>query len=245
MGFDARSRIIWGDEGAELLADATVCVLGLGGVGGACALDLVRAGVGRLFVMDFDEVSETNLNRLVYGTRARVGKRKIDAFAEAARDVNPAVAIEAVGGLLRGADAAEAIPPDCGFYVDAIDTLNSKVFAIAALRASGKPFASSMGTAGRLRPEFLKVGKLSDTIGCPLAAKVRQRLRRIGTPEDFTVVWSDEPPVKPAPPEDGSMPGTMGALGRVRAVQGSSPFVPQAAGHILASLAVRCLLGLP
>ncbi|MCX7023455.1 MAG: ThiF family adenylyltransferase [Spirochaetes bacterium] len=245
MGFDDRSRILWGDAGAELLAAARVCVLGLGGVGGACAVDLVRAGVGCLVVVDFDDVQESNLNRLAYGRLDDVGKPKVAAFADAARAVNPAVRIEAVDELVRGSDAASMIPGGCAFYVDAIDTLNSKVNVITALCGLGLPFASSMGMAGRMRPELIRVGRMDGTSGCPLAAKVRQRLRRIGAREDFTVVWSDERPVKPAFPADGSVPGAMGPVGRVRSIQGSSPFVPQAAGHILASLAVRALLGLP
>jgi len=253
MGFDDRTKILLGEADAELLTRARVCVFGLGGVGAAAAMDLVRAGVGHIVVIDFDEVTESNLNRLYFGYAEEIGQRKIDAFADYARRVNPSVDVEATGAIVRGAGAAETIPADCGFYLECIDTLNPKVNLMAALAKRNLPFASSMGTAGRLAPERLKVGSLWDTHDCPLSSLVRKRLRRMGYGPGaaapfgarFACVWSDEPAAPPAMPADGSIPGQTVNGERVRAVQGSAPFVPQAAGHILASLAVRHILARP
>ncbi len=262
MPFDDRTRILLGDDGAATLATARICVFGLGGVGAAAAMDLVRAGVGRLVVVDFDEVSESNLNRLYFGYTDHIGKPKVEAFADFAHRINPNVGIEVIGSILRGKDASGMIPELCDFYLDCIDTLNPKVNLMAALARHALPFASSMGTAGRLAPERLRIGSLWDTHDCPLSSLVRKRLRRLGFgptgkqiacepdstaaetafPAEFQCVWSDELAVAPAMPPDGSIPGDTVHGERVRAVQGSGPFVPQAAGHILASLAVRRLL---
>lgn len=246
MAFDDRTRILIGDEGAARLAAARVCVFGLGGVGAAAALDLARAGVGNLVVVDFDTVAESNLNRLAFGYADAVGRPKVEAFAEAAARVNPGVRVETAGVIVHGSEAAQAVPAGCDFYLDCIDTLNPKVNLLVALLEKKLPFASSMGTAGRLAPERLKVGPIWESDGCPLARLVRNRLRRRGfgreTGASFACVWSDEPPVPPAMPEGGAIPGQTVDGVRVRAVQGSAPFVPQAAGHILASLAVRALL---
>lgn len=260
MPFDDRTRIAIGDRGLAALAGAKACVFGLGGVGAAAAMDLVRAGVGSLVVFDFDRVEESNLNRLYFGYAGLVGLPKVEAFAKMAAEVNPRVKVEAEGSLVRGAQAAQAIPPGCEFYIDCIDTLNAKVNLMAALARAGLPFASSMGTAGRLAPERLRVGALWEAWGCPLASEVRKRIRRLGfgpegesvselggpgvsMPAAFDCVYSDEPAAPPAAPPGGLEPGTVVAGARVRAVQGSAPFVPQAAGHILASLAVRHILG--
>ncbi|MGD9938695.1 MAG: ThiF family adenylyltransferase [Clostridia bacterium] len=246
MSFDERTRILLGDAGAERLMAATICVFGLGGVGAAAAMDLVRVGVGNLVVVDFDEVQESNLNRLYFGYHDSIGRAKTDVFIEAALQINPGIHIQKLDSLVRGADAARSIPEGCDYYLDCIDTLNPKVNLIAELLRRGLPFATSMGTAGRLAPERLRAGSLWDSAGCPLAQKVRQRLRRLGygqpLDEAILCVWSDEPPVAPALPADGSLPGQVVNGERVRAVQGSAPFVPQAAGHLLASLAVRAIL---
>jgi tRNA A37 threonylcarbamoyladenosine dehydratase len=249
MPFDERTRIIIGDGGARVLAGATVGVFGLGGVGAAAAMDLVRAGVGRLRVLDFDPVQESNLNRLYFGYDTVIGQQKTLAFSQAARHINPAIIIDAYDNLVRGGDAADYLDTGMDFCLDCIDTLNPKVNLIAALLRAGLPFASCMGTAGRLAPERLRVGSLWDSNGCPLAQRVRQRLRRQGYkpeyPRPIVCVWSDEPAAPPAMPTDGTEPGQIIAGVRIRAVQGSAPFVPQAAGHIMASLAVRAILGKP
>ncbi|OHE66580.1 MAG: hypothetical protein A2Y36_05345, partial [Treponema sp. GWA1_62_8] len=224
------------------LARARVCVFGLGGVGAACAVDLLRVGVGALIAFDFDEVGESNLNRLAFGYRRFIGVPKALALAEIAREINPAAQVDGRALLVSGAEVAASIPADCDFYIDCIDSLNSKANLIAALARAGQPFASSMGTGGRLDPSRLRMGSIWEAAGCPLASSVRQRLRRFGLDTSYAVTcaWSDEPPAALgdyAPPK-------AGIPGRPRRRQGSAPFVPQAAGHLLASWATRSILGL-
>lgn len=248
MPFSERTEIVFGSDGMEILERSTVCVFGLGGVGATAAMDLVRAGCGSLYVFDFDTVSESNLNRLYFGYRSVIGLPKTEAFARYAREVNPQVTIRSVLGIVRGAHAHERIPDGCDLYLDCIDSLNPKVNLLAALARSGRAFASSMGTSGRVAPERLKLGSLWDSSGCPLAQRVRQRLGRLGIgpgkelEPTITCVWSDEVPAATRLPADGSLPGSVRDGVRVRAVLGSTPFVPQAAGHLLASWAVRSIL---
>lgn len=244
MSFRERSRIILGDAAMERLQAATVAVYGLGGVGAACALDLVRAGLGHIIVLESDAVGPSNLNRLAFGYGRFLGRSKAELFAELARDINPDCEVSARRIFISGAQAAASIPPEAELVIDAIDSLNPKVQLLAELLRQGKPCLSSMGTAGRLRPELLKAGSLWRTRGCPLARELRNRLRRLGIESELTVVWSDEEAVPPveAPAEEALAEGR--PPGRIRKIQGSLPFVPQAAGHILASLAIRRLLGI-
>ncbi len=242
-------EILIGKAGISALASARVAVYGLGGVGAACAMDLVRAGVGQLRVLDFDAVDMTNLNRLYFGYASTVGMAKTEAFLRFAREVNPAVVIEAERVFFGGEDAHRVVDDQYGWHADCIDSLNAKVSLIAELCGRGLPLIASMGTAGRLAPERLRLGSIWDTSGCPLAKSVRTRLRHRGIEAGFPVVWSDEPPVKPVAPEGDATESAAEARadaanpkGRRRMVQGSSPFVPQAAGHIMASWIVRQIL---
>lgn len=239
--FDDRTGILIGKEGLSVLAGARVAVYGLGGVGASCALDLVRAGIGQLYVVDFDTVDISNLNRLSFGFRSTLGEPKTDAFSRFAKDINPEVSIEAARRFFSGRDAKTVIDGASTIHADCVDSLNPKVNLIAELCGRKLPFISSMGTAGRLAPERLRLGNMWETSGCPLAKSVRTRLRRLDVDADFPVVWSDEPPVKPveALPDDSDpdLPG-----GRKRMVQGSGPFVPQTAGHLMASWIVRRIL---
>jgi tRNA threonylcarbamoyladenosine dehydratase len=89
-------------------------------------MDLVRAGIGSITAVDFDLVQESNLNRLCFGNLANVGFPKVEAFAQAARLVNPAIELDVRGAIVRGAKAASFIPDGCGFYLDCIDSLNPR-----------------------------------------------------------------------------------------------------------------------
>ncbi len=241
MSFDERTRILLGNEAADLLARSSVAVYGLGGVGAACAMDLVRSGIGRIVAFDLDSVKESNLNRLYFGYARDIGKPKAEVFAEYAREVNPDVVVESERRFFSGETARDIIAQGCAVHIDCVDSLNPKTNLIAALASEGKTFISSLGTAGRLDPARLRIVSIWETNNCPLAAAVRHRLRRMKVDADFPVVWSDEPARPPVPPPEGH---TQAAPGRMRMVQGSMAFVPQASGHLIASWAVRKILGL-
>ncbi|HNT26632.1 MAG TPA: ThiF family adenylyltransferase [bacterium] len=237
MSFFERTAIIYGPAASARLSRATVALFGLGGVGAAASVDLVRAGVGHLVVTDFDAVQESNLNRLAIGFTDTVGQEKVTVLRDTAHRINPAVIIEGHARFLRGASVADNIP-EADVYLDAIDALNPKVNLIAALLASGRPFLSVLGTAGRRDPTRLQVADIWSTHGCPLGYFVRKRLRKQGIDGRFPVIFSPEPPVEPVENPDQRDDGK----GRIRRIQGSTPFVPQAAGHIAAWWLVEKLL---
>ncbi len=245
MAFSDRTRIVIGDDGLARLAAAKVAVYGLGGVGATCAIDLVRAGIGSIHVVDFDTVSSSNLNRLCIGYSSTLGMPKVDAFESLARQINPDVSIVRSRAFFSGEAAASIVDWSCDIHADCIDALNPKVHLLAALSSGNAVFISSMGTAGRMAPERLRLGGIRKTAGCPLARSVKTRLRHLGVTQDFPVVWSDEPPAKPVSPIIEVDKDPFPVTGRLRMTQGSAPFVPQAAGHFLASWIVRHLLEIP
>lgn len=220
-----RTARVIGASGTEKLAGASAAVFGIGGVGSYAAEALVRAGVGRLFFIDSDEVEETNLNRQLVADLTTLGRRKAEVMAERAARVNPDCRAEAVVRRYAPGDEAwlAALSPDV--VIDAVDDVPAKVSLAEACARLGIPEASSMGTGNRLRPELLTVSDIYETSVDPLARRMRRELRARGVGR-LTVVWSRENPVRTG----------AGAVGSVS-------FVPPAAGMILAGLAVRSILG--
>jgi len=236
--FRERTSLILGSDGIEKLKNSTVAVYGLGGVGAAAAISLVRCGVGTIAVTDFDTINDTNLNRLIFGYNSTIGITKTEAFIKFAKDINPDVNIVSSTNFVHGEDAAENIH-EADFHIDAIDSLNPKVSLIIALVEKGFPFISSMGTGGKLEPEKLEIADIWKTDVCTLAKFVRKRLRNRGMKEKFPVVFSREKPVDPVMLDEEKNDDE---IGRVRKTQGSAPFVPQAAGLMLASYTVRKII---
>lgn len=232
FSFTERSAALLGEAAMEKLCHATVAVVGLGGVGGACAEALVRGGVGRLILMDHDRVSLSNVNRQLFATAHTVGALKTQAAADRLRSVNPAVSLECLP-LFYGADTEEILfakAPD--FVADCIDTVTAKVALIRACKERNIPIVSSMGTGNRLDPTAFRLGDIADTAGCGcgLARVMRRTLRAAGI-ERLPVVYSTELP-KPVIAE------TEGG----RHSPASSSFCPPAAGYALASYVIRNLI---
>lgn len=232
MTMTDRTGLLIGAQGVERLASSFVVVAGLGAVGGYVLEGLVRAGVGRIRVVDGDAFDETNLNRQLLATRGTLGRRKAEVAVERALSINPDLDIEAVDSLVS-ADTVDGIlsgGPDA--LADAIDTVEHKTALLRAAMERGIPCFSSMGAALHLETQSIRVAPLKRTKVCPLAATVRSRLRDMDTGA-VTCVYSEEPPL--------AKPGSRDAHGK--SVLGSLPTVPAVFGMTLANEVIKHLLG--
>ena len=147
------------DEQAHL-ERATVGVAGAGGLGSNVAAHLVRAGIRRLVLADFDVVSPSNLNRQFF-FRDQIGRRKVDALAENLRRIEPDLDLALHAVRL---DAANLRPlfGACDVGVEAFDNVESKVALIAALR--DRPVVSASGLAGWGRSNEMKVRRVGKSL---------------------------------------------------------------------------------
>lgn len=222
----ARTALIIGERGLEILANAKVAVFGLGGVGGAACEALARSGIGTLVLVDHDVVDITNLNRQIVALESTIGQAKVDVMAARIREINPRCRVLTYQAFYDGERSAEFLHSDLDYVVDAIDSVNSKVELICQCVRRGIPIVSAMGAGNKLDPTQLRVADISETHTCPLAKAVRLGLRKQGITRGVQVVFSTERPQRLVP---GRTPG-------------STAFVPPAAGLILASVVVRKLL---
>lgn len=197
-----RTADLYGADGVERLLRAFVVVVGLGGVGSHAAVALARSGVGRLRVVDHDVVTASSLNRHAVATAADVGRPKVDVVARALTAIRPSLEVEALG-LFCAADTLDRVlcgSPD--WVVDAIDGVNTKTALLAACVGRGLQVATSMGASCRTDPTLVRVADIGRTEVCPLAARIRRRLRRVGVQGGITAVYSTETPLPPLEPDD-------------------------------------------
>ena len=229
----SRTAMLLGEEGVERLMGATVAVFGLGGVGGQCAEALCRAGVGRLLLIDGDEVARSNINRQVIATENTIGMRKTAAAKERLLSINPQLdAVEY--DIFYSAETADSIDlSGCACIVDAIDTVTAKLLLIERAQAMGIPVISCMGAGNKLDPSRFEVTDIYKTQMCPLARVMRKELKKRGIPS-LRVVYSQEEAIKP----QGEVTDSVR-----RSVPGSASFCAPAAGLLAASEAVRMILG--
>jgi tRNA A37 threonylcarbamoyladenosine dehydratase len=228
------------------LASSTVCVIGLGAVGGYAVEGLARAGVGMVRLVDFDVIRESNINRQLLALRSTLGRPKADVAAGRVLDINPDIRVD-VRREFADAGAMPSLLDGVDILIDAVDSLTPKIDIIHAGAIAGTPVYSSLGAATRLDADALRFGPLFSAKGCPLGRLVRKRLRRRGIEGgDLWCVFSGESRNLDAvrDPEE-EQPDGAGEYrrGRRRTVLGSLPTVTGLFGLRLAHEATLRLAG--
>lgn len=203
--FDRMGRLV-GDTAMEKLSRSHVMIVGLGGVGSWAAEALARSGVGKLSLVDFDEVCVTNFNRQLHALQGTVGQKKAVVLAERLAKINPQAEIVTIPKFYNAEYhdeifAAAGGAPD--HLIDGIDNVTAKCQLLAACKSLGIPVVSATGSGGRLDPGQVRMTDLSQTEKDPLARAVRRILReRYGFPAEgpfgIPAVYSIEPPQAPA-----------------------------------------------
>lgn len=190
-----RTRLLLGDERVNAYHNSHVLVVGLGGVGGITAEMLVRAGIGRLTIVDADIIQLSNLNRQIVSTTSKLYQSKASVLHDRLKDINPDVQIEVIEEFLKDDNMVELIQRHTyDFVVDAIDSLSPKVHLIRLAKEYKLPIISSMGAGAKRNPALVAQADLSKSYNCALARALRKRLRKLGISKDLPVVFSSELP---------------------------------------------------
>lgn len=219
----SRSYRVFGEDNMERIINSRVIVFGLGGVGGAAAEALARAGVGTLGIVDKDMVDITNINRQIIATDKTVGMNKTDALEERLVTINPDLKINKYNLFYLPETAEEIDLSEYDFVVDCIDNVTAKLELIERCEKLGIPIISSMGTGNKLHPEMLEIADINKTSVCPLARVIRRELKNRGV-KKLAVVYSKEEPVSTQ-----------------SRVPGSTSFTPPVAGYLMCSYVIRKL----
>jgi tRNA A37 threonylcarbamoyladenosine dehydratase len=259
--FDRMARLV-GDRPMKTLLRSHVLIAGLGGVGSWAAEAVVRSGVGRVTVIDFDAVCVTNANRQLHALDETVGRPKAEVMAERLRRINPRAEIRAEARFIDQGACAELLGDKPGYVIDAIDSVASKCQLLAYCKTQGIPVVTSTGSGGRLDPTRVRVADLSKTESDPLARDIRRILRekhgfpkKEGAAFGIPAVFSAEPHRKPkelhydhgkgfrcvCPQKDNPFFN----CDERNLIYGNAGFVTGAFGLAAASVAVRGLLGEP
>ena len=130
----------------SILENAKIGIAGAGGLGSNVAMLLVRAGMKKLVIADFDTVNESNLNRQFF-FRHQLGEKKVDALADNLHLIEPSLTLELHDVRLTSENASH-IFTDCQVIVEAFDSADAKSMLLQALLPTGKPIVSAIGLAG-------------------------------------------------------------------------------------------------
>jgi tRNA A37 threonylcarbamoyladenosine dehydratase len=246
---------LYGAAALQGFQQAHVCVIGVGGVGSWVAEALARSAIGRITLIDLDNVAESNINRQIHALTDTLGKAKVTALAERIAQINPFCRVTEIEDFVTADNLDQMIGVrNFDYVIDAIDNVRAKTALIAYCREQNIKLITIGGAGGQIDPTRIEIRDLCRTEQEPLLAKVRKRLRAEhgfprGTKNKFGIdaVFSTEPLRSPDTDgacelDDGNQPGgTVGVTGLNCAGFGSSMAVTASFGLVAAAQVLRKL----
>ena len=218
-----RVEAFLGENNLLKIKDKTVLVVGLGGVGGYALEALVRSGIQKLILIDYDKIEESNLNRQIITKRSNIGKYKIDEAKERVLSINPDCEVTTHNIFLdhKNIDILDKYHID--YLIDACDSVDTKKLLIDYSLDKNIKLIASMGTANKIDPTKLTITDIRKTSYDPLAKILRKYVldKRINT--KIMVVSSTEVPIR-------------------KDILASLVFVPGVAGILLAKYVINDII---
>ena len=174
--FGGISRL-YGLQEADILRSAHICVIGIGGVGSWAAEALARSGVGKISIIDHDDIAASNVNRQIHSLSSTLEQSKVETMAERIQQINPLCDCQAIDDFITDSNYQKYLDRGYHYVIDAIDSIKFKAAIIYYCKRNKIPIITTGGAGGLIDPTAITISDLSKTWNDPLAAKVRSQLR--------------------------------------------------------------------
>ena len=219
--FERLTKVIGEDKFLEL-NNKCVLILGVGGVGGYVAEALARSGIGKLILVDFDTVDETNINRQIIALESTIGLKKVDVLEKRIKEINSGCEVIKIDEFINIDNYLDLFNYDIDYFIDACDTMTVKKVVLKECVKRKIKCISSMGTGNKMDPSKLEIVDIRKTVNDPLAKVMRKFVKDEKINSKVMVLSSSELPIKTGD-----------------RTPGSTAFVPASAGLLIASYVVR------
>lgn len=152
-------------------------VVGIGGVGSWAAEALARSGVGRITLVDLDDICVTNINRQIHATHSTIGASKVQEMKKRIHTINPQANVTCVEDFFSRSTMEEILSLPTDYVIDAIDSVKSKCLLISECKRRSIPLVVTGGAGGKANPSFIKEADLNRSYNCNLLSQVRKKLK--------------------------------------------------------------------
>src|SRR5690606_4849642 len=154
-----------------------VCVVGIGGVGSWAVEALARSGVGRITLIDADDICVSNVNRQSPAMDGNFGRNKVDVIAERLRLISPGIEVDVIGSFLTSSNMESLLDRGYDLVLDCCDAFRVKVEMIVWCRRRKLPLIVCGSAGGRSDPTLITSRDLARTEQDAMLALVRKKLR--------------------------------------------------------------------
>ena len=191
-----RTIALVGEDGFKKIQEKTVLIVGLGGVGGYACESLIRSGIKKIILIDYDKVDITNINRQIIAKHNNIGCNKVDEFKKRILEINSDCNVVVHNMFLNRVNCGILDKYQIDYIIDCCDSVDTKKMLIDYSLDKNIKLISSMGTANKLDPGKLEIIDIRKTSYDPLAKILRKYVNDLKTNKKIMVVSSTEVPLK-------------------------------------------------
>ena len=167
---------IYGEEGFNRLQHSHIAVIGIGGVGSWVAEYLARTGIGKLTLVDLDDICHSNINRQIHALSSTAGQLKTAVMKQRIEQINPNCEVVCIERLYSEKSSEEILSENYDYVVDAFDDAKSKAYLVKACLDKKIPLLVTGGAASKVKPELVQLKDLAHSFNDPLLFRVRKEL---------------------------------------------------------------------
>lgn len=169
---------IYGENAVEKLSQIHIAIIGLGGIGSWAAESLARSGVGKITLVDLDDICFSNINRQVQALSSTAGQLKIEVMKKRIMDINPHCQVYCHHCFYSEKTADKILSTSYDFIIDAFDYARLKTHLIIECLKKKQKLLVIGGAAGRVHPELIKITDIAHSCHDPLLFKIRKDLKQ-------------------------------------------------------------------
>lgn len=222
--FERFERMV-GRPNIDKIKSTSILVLGLGGVGSYALESLIRSGIGKVIIADYDVIDVTNLNRQLMTNLNNIGLKKTGVWKQRIKEINSNCEVKVIDEKITSSNIDLLFEDKVDYIVDACDTIDTKKQLILECFNRNIKLISCMGTGNKMDPSKLKIMDITKTSYDPIARILRKFVKDNKISKKVMVVCSTEVPKKIINPI------------------GSNSFVPATAGLLCTSYIINDIVG--
>jgi len=212
-----------GQENVDKIRNLNILIIGLGGVGGYAVESLVRCGINKITLVDYDTIKPSNINRQIIVTRWNINRYKTKEFKRRIKYINKDALVNIINTKITENNIEILFSENYDYIIDACDTSSVKVKLIKECNQRGIKLVSCMGTANKIDATKLEITTLDKTDYDPLAKKIRREIKDKEIMKNVTVISSTEKAINAS-------------------VLGSTSYVPAVAGLYITNYIINDII---
>lgn len=171
-------KALYGETGLSKLQDAHIMVIGIGGVGSWACESFIRSGVGKLSMVDMDDICVSNINRQVHATTKTLGREKVLEMRKRLLEINPEARIEAHFEFLTSKTIDKFLDLDPTFILDAMDSVENKCLLVDTCKKREISILTTGAAGQRVDPTQIHLCDLNRTVNDKLCKRMKRILKK-------------------------------------------------------------------